>query len=153
MVVSLAALTREAVLAAVAEYDRLGREAFLAKYGFDLARQYFLEVNGRRIPTCGAAAASRGRRVPSAPHVEPEHSGTRPSHPGSGPHGRHRLGAQNAAPIPSLPLSLPSTSVLVPQIREAVNRLRADFAWTCHYPELSQSRPYRVEALPNGDHP
>lgn len=61
--------------------------------------------------------------------------------------------AQNAAPIPSLPLSLPSTSVLVPQIREAVNRLRADFAWTCHYPELSQSRPYRVEALPNGDHP
>jgi hypothetical protein len=38
-------------------------------------------------------------------------------------------------------------------IREAVNRLRADFAWTCHYPELSQSRPYRIEALPNGDHP
>jgi MoxR-like ATPase len=41
--VSLESLTsREAVLAALHEFDELGREAFLAKYGFGPARSYFL---------------------------------------------------------------------------------------------------------------
>lgn len=35
-------VTRAAVLQAIAEYDRLGREAFLSKYGFKPARIYFL---------------------------------------------------------------------------------------------------------------
>lgn len=36
---SLADLTsRDAVLAAIAEYDRLAQEAFLAKYGYKRAR-------------------------------------------------------------------------------------------------------------------
>ncbi|MCG3771892.1 MAG: hypothetical protein JW384_03089 [Nitrosomonadaceae bacterium] len=34
--------SREAVIAAVHEYDKLGKEAFLAKYGFGEARSYFL---------------------------------------------------------------------------------------------------------------
>jgi predicted restriction endonuclease len=43
----LSELTRDAVLAAGAEHDRLGREAFLAKYGFQPARTYLLEYEGR----------------------------------------------------------------------------------------------------------
>jgi len=36
-----------AVLEAVAEFDALGREQFLAKYGFHPARSYFLVHNGQ----------------------------------------------------------------------------------------------------------
>lgn len=41
-------MTRSDVLAAAEEFDTLGREAFLDKYGFGTARTYFLEVNGRQ---------------------------------------------------------------------------------------------------------
>ncbi|GAA1879247.1 HNH endonuclease [Asanoa iriomotensis] len=44
---SLAALTREGVLAATAEFDRLGRRAFLRSTGFGPARAYFLDLGGR----------------------------------------------------------------------------------------------------------
>src|SRR6266487_512939 len=44
---TLASLTREAVLAAVAEFDNLGRADFLRKYGFSKAKSYFLELNER----------------------------------------------------------------------------------------------------------
>jgi putative restriction endonuclease len=43
----LADITREAVLQAVAEHDRLGDEAFRTTYGFGTARRYVLNVNGR----------------------------------------------------------------------------------------------------------
>ncbi len=39
--------TRQAILEAVKEYDRLGQEAFLEKYGFGHARQFFLELHGQ----------------------------------------------------------------------------------------------------------
>jgi hypothetical protein len=39
-------VTRTGVLSAVAEFDHLGREAFLKKTGFDPAREYFLEHDG-----------------------------------------------------------------------------------------------------------
>lgn len=39
-------VTREAVLDAIAECDRLGRERFLEQYGFDPARRYFLRYDG-----------------------------------------------------------------------------------------------------------
>jgi hypothetical protein len=55
---SLNDITREAVLAAVAEFDHLGREAFLRKYGFAEARQFFLVLDGRLYDSkaiCGAA--------------------------------------------------------------------------------------------------
>jgi 5-methylcytosine-specific restriction enzyme A len=45
--VTLADVTREAVLDAVAEYDRVGRDAFLEGAGFGRALGYFLEVNGQ----------------------------------------------------------------------------------------------------------
>ena len=38
---------RNAVLKAVQEFDKLGREDFLTKYGFKKARSYFLELNGK----------------------------------------------------------------------------------------------------------
>ncbi len=44
----LADVTRADVLAAVEEFDRLGRDAFLDEYGFGTARTYFLEVHGRQ---------------------------------------------------------------------------------------------------------
>ncbi|MEW2359154.1 HNH endonuclease signature motif containing protein [Spirillospora sp. NPDC029432] len=42
----LSTITREAVLDAIAECDRMGRERFLKAYGFDPARQYLLHYNG-----------------------------------------------------------------------------------------------------------
>ncbi len=38
--------SREAVLAAIAECDRLGRDAFLAKYGFGRSRDYVVAHAG-----------------------------------------------------------------------------------------------------------
>ena len=52
-------LTRpDSVESAVAEFDLLGRNDFLKKYGFGRAREYFLLANGRLYDSkaiCGAA--------------------------------------------------------------------------------------------------
>ncbi|MGW3861096.1 HNH endonuclease [Streptomyces sp. NPDC005047] len=40
-------ITRESVLKTLAEYDEMGREAFLSKYGFSEARSYVLVHEGR----------------------------------------------------------------------------------------------------------
>ncbi|MCH7583231.1 MAG: hypothetical protein IIC72_11450, partial [Acidobacteria bacterium] len=40
-------LTYDSVVRAVEEFDELGRDAFLAKYGFREARSYYLNLNGR----------------------------------------------------------------------------------------------------------
>jgi 5-methylcytosine-specific restriction enzyme A len=45
--VTLADVTRTGVLAAVAEFDRVGRDAFLRSTGFGRAHTYFLEHDGR----------------------------------------------------------------------------------------------------------
>lgn len=39
-------ISRESVLKAAAEFDQLGREAFLAKYGYGTARDYFVALGG-----------------------------------------------------------------------------------------------------------
>src|SRR5450759_1415494 len=44
---SLADLTADVVRQAIAEFDRLGRNAFLSTYGFRQARDYFLVHNGQ----------------------------------------------------------------------------------------------------------
>jgi Holliday junction resolvase-like predicted endonuclease len=41
------AITRQSVLSTLAEYDELGRETFLAKYGYSKARTYVLVHEGR----------------------------------------------------------------------------------------------------------
>jgi len=54
-----------AVEQAVEEFDRLGREAFLVKYGFGRSREYFLERNGKLYDSKAIAGAAHGFQFPS----------------------------------------------------------------------------------------
>lgn len=49
-----------AVIAAVEEFDQLGREAFLKRYGFKPARSYFLEHEGRFYDSKAIAGVAHG---------------------------------------------------------------------------------------------
>jgi 5-methylcytosine-specific restriction protein A len=53
-------ITRESVLRAIAEYDELGQEAFLARYGFDSARTYLLVHDGKTYDSKAIAGAAHG---------------------------------------------------------------------------------------------
>jgi putative restriction endonuclease len=55
----------EAVRAAIAEFDRVGRDSFLSKYRFGRARRYFLEYGGRRYDSKAIAGAAYGYQFPS----------------------------------------------------------------------------------------
>ena len=57
---ALTDITREAVLAAVAEYDELGQDQFLAKYGFDRARLYVLVHDGKPYDSKAIVGAAHG---------------------------------------------------------------------------------------------
>ncbi|MFE7128082.1 hypothetical protein [Streptomyces sp. NPDC057617] len=52
------AITRQSVLKAIAEYDELGREAFLSKYGYSKARTYVLVHEGREYDTKAIAGVA-----------------------------------------------------------------------------------------------
>jgi predicted RNA-binding protein with PUA-like domain len=56
--------SRQAVLDAAAEFDRLGRKAFLAQYGFGPAREYFLLLDGRRYDSKAITGAAHGYQFP-----------------------------------------------------------------------------------------
>jgi hypothetical protein len=53
-----------AVRRAVEEFDELGREAFLSKYGFKKARQFFLELNGSRYDSKAILGRAHGIQFP-----------------------------------------------------------------------------------------
>jgi 5-methylcytosine-specific restriction enzyme A len=53
-------ITRQAVLAAIAEYDRVGQPAFLSRYGFDPARLYTLVYDGRSYDSKAVVGAAHG---------------------------------------------------------------------------------------------
>ena len=53
-------ITRAAVLEAIAEYDRLGQDEFLAKYGFDRARSYLLIHNGKAYDSKAIVGVAHG---------------------------------------------------------------------------------------------
>lgn len=55
---SLADITSSAVQSAINEFDDLGREAFLAKYGFADAKRYWLLQDGRRYPSKAIAGVA-----------------------------------------------------------------------------------------------
>lgn len=55
----------DAVLAAVAEFDRLGRDEFLDRYGFGSARSYFVLVEGRPYDSKPIAGAAHGHQHPA----------------------------------------------------------------------------------------
>ncbi|WP_218136259.1 HNH endonuclease [Nonomuraea jiangxiensis] len=58
---ALSDIDREMVLAAIEEYDQLGRDAFLDRYGYREARDYFIIHNGRRYDSKAiAGVAHRG---------------------------------------------------------------------------------------------
>ena len=54
--------SRKAVLAALAEYDQLGRDRFLAKYGYGRARKYQLLHEGREYDSKAIAGVAFGKQ-------------------------------------------------------------------------------------------
>ena len=58
--VALRELSRREILQAVAEYDRLGQDRFLEKYGFGKARSYRLVVDGKTYDSKAIVGAAHG---------------------------------------------------------------------------------------------
>ena len=57
---ALRELSRHEILQAVAEYDRLGQERFLERYGFGMARSYRLVVDGKTYDSKAIVGAAYG---------------------------------------------------------------------------------------------
>ena len=55
----------DAVRNACAEFDDIGREAFLAKYGFGRARSYDLVIDGRKYDSKAILGAAYGYQHPA----------------------------------------------------------------------------------------
>ena len=53
-------ISRESVLRAIEECDRLGQERFLSKYGFGRARQYFLDYKGGHYDSKAIVGVAHG---------------------------------------------------------------------------------------------
>jgi putative restriction endonuclease len=56
---------RSAVVQAIAEYDALGRERFLEKYGFGPARRFYLRHSGRLYDSKAVVGAAHGFQHPA----------------------------------------------------------------------------------------
>ncbi|MFI1827224.1 HNH endonuclease [Streptomyces sp. NPDC020412] len=65
------------VLAAVDEFDRIGRDAFLTKYGFKPSRTYLLVVGGRHYDSKAVVGAAHGHLPGREPLAASEFSGGR----------------------------------------------------------------------------
>ena len=72
---SLKDITREAVVAAIAEYEQIGQEAFLGRYGFDRARQYVLVQDGRTYDSKAIVGAAHGYLPGESPLAAGQFSG------------------------------------------------------------------------------
>ncbi|SRR5581483_401841 len=57
---ALRGITRDQVLAAIDEYDALGQDGFLAKYGFDRSRSYLLVHDGKAYDSKAIVGAAHG---------------------------------------------------------------------------------------------
>jgi 5-methylcytosine-specific restriction endonuclease McrA len=75
MPMSLNDITREAVLAAIAEYDQLGQEEFLLRHGFDRARQYVLVHDGKHYDSKAIVGVAHGFLPGQSPLDASEFSG------------------------------------------------------------------------------
>lgn len=66
MITKLSQLNRQSVLAALDEFERLGREQFLARYGFGVAREYFVRhpVTGRLCDSKAIVGVAYGIQFP-----------------------------------------------------------------------------------------
>jgi hypothetical protein len=56
--------SREAVLSAIAEFDTIGREKFLEKYGFGPSQRYFVVHEGERYDSKAILGAAHGYQFP-----------------------------------------------------------------------------------------
>ena len=75
---AIARLTdRTAVLETLAEYDRLGREAFLRPRGFGHATKYMLRYEGRCYDSKAIAGVAYGRQFPEEGTLKKLHGGGR----------------------------------------------------------------------------
>src|SRR6201996_8372092 len=72
---SLVGITREAVLAAITEYDELGQNAFLGKYGFHPARSYVLVHDGKSYDSKAIVGVAHGYLPGRQPLTPGEFSG------------------------------------------------------------------------------
>lgn len=68
-------LTQAAVTAALDEFDALGRDAFLKRYGFGPARSYFVERGGKRYDSKAIAGAAHAKLPNRSPLKASEFSG------------------------------------------------------------------------------
>ena len=60
-----------AVVRAVREFDAVGRGAFLARYGFGEARQYFLSMDGKLYDSKAIIGAAHGYQFPEKGPLRP----------------------------------------------------------------------------------
>jgi putative restriction endonuclease len=56
--------SRESILKAIQEFDRLGRDEFLSRYGFGKARSYFLENGGKLYDSKAIVGVAHGYEFP-----------------------------------------------------------------------------------------
>jgi|WetSurMetagenome_2_1015567.scaffolds.fasta_scaffold69466_2 5-methylcytosine-specific restriction enzyme A len=70
---ALTDLTENSVKAAIAEFDRLGRERFLKAHRFREARTYFLEVGGKLYDSKAIAGVAHGYIGPGFSHLKSSH--------------------------------------------------------------------------------
>ena len=73
--VALGDITREAVLAAVAEYDELGQDRFLGKYGFARARLFVLVHDGKSYDSKAIIGVAHGFLPGQSPLTPRQFSG------------------------------------------------------------------------------
>jgi putative restriction endonuclease len=64
-------VTRSAVLAAIKEFDSLGRDSFLAKYGFHPARSFYLVHNSKYYDSKAIVGAAHGKLATAAVPLKP----------------------------------------------------------------------------------
>ena len=70
---SLLAITdRTAISRALEEFDRLGREAFLAKYGFGRSRRFFVKHRGKLYDSKAIVGAAHGYQWPKVGALGPD---------------------------------------------------------------------------------
>ena len=72
---SLSDLTTASVQAALGEFDEIGRDAFLARYGFGKSRGYFVVHNGQRYDSKAIAGAAHGYLAGQSPLTAATFSG------------------------------------------------------------------------------
>lgn len=65
---------RDAVLAAMREFDEIGRDAFLEKYGFGRSQKYRIRHNGRLYDVKAVLAAAYARQFPDREPLTSENS-------------------------------------------------------------------------------